>query len=65
MIERLIGGSPNTAADATRLTIHSPSSLTSVMVYSMPPGAMRYAYSVMSVVLMMRRRWLAVLKCGS
>ena len=36
-----------------------------MMVYSMPPGAMRYAYSVMSVVLMMRRRWLAALKCGS
>jgi len=35
------------------------------MVYSQPPGARRYAYSVTSVVLMMRRRWLAALKWGS
>lgn len=47
------------------LTIHSPSSGTSLMVYSQPPGASRWAYSVSSCVLMMRRRWLAALKWGS
>ena len=41
--------------------IQSPRSLTSVMVYSNPPGARKKAYSVIRVVLMMRRRWLATL----
>ena len=45
--------------------IHRPSSSTSVMVYTIPPTASVYAYSDSNDRWMIRRRWFAVLKCGS
>src|SRR6266702_8755996 len=45
--------------------IHSARSLTSVMVYTMPPGRRTYAYSAKRVGEIMRALCLRNLKCGS